>query len=90
VSVAVRDTSIVDVFWGSSFVVVAWVAFALTDGSRDRRLLLALLVTAWGLRLTVYLACRNLGKGEDRRYAAMRRRHGDRWQAGSRGSRCTR
>ena len=79
VSVAVRDTSIVDVFWGSGFVIVAWVAFALADGSRDRRLLLALLVTAWGLRLTVYLARRNLGKGEDRRYAAMRRRHGDRW-----------
>ena len=29
VSVAVRDTSIVDIFWGSGFVVVAWVAFAL-------------------------------------------------------------
>jgi steroid 5-alpha reductase family enzyme len=31
------------------------------------------------LRLTVHLARRNLGKGEDRRYAEMRRRHGDRW-----------
>ena len=26
VSVAVRDTSIVDIFWGSGFVVVAWAA----------------------------------------------------------------
>ena len=56
-----------------------WVASRLRDGSRDRRLLLALLVTIWGLRLTAYLARRNLGKGEDHRYAAMRRRHGDRW-----------
>ena len=79
VSVAVRDTSIVDIFWGSGFVVVAWVGLALADGSRDRRLLLAALVTVWGLRLTIYLARRNLGKGEDRRYAAMHRRHGDRW-----------
>ncbi len=79
VSVAVRDTSIVDIFWGSGFVVVAWTAFVLVDGSRDRRLLLAGLVTVWGVRLTVHLACRNLGKGEDPRYAAMRRRHGDRW-----------
>ena len=79
VSLALRDSSIVDVFWGSGFVVVAWVGFALADGSSDRRLLLAVLVTAWGLRLTVYLARRNLGKGEDYRYAEMRRRHGERW-----------
>jgi steroid 5-alpha reductase family enzyme len=78
-SVALRDSSIVDVFWGSGFVVIAWVAFGFASGSSDRRLLLALLVTTWGLRLTLYLARRNLGKGEDRRYAEMRRRHGDRW-----------
>ena len=79
VSVAVRDTSIVDVFWGSGFVVIAWVGFAFADGSHARRLLLATLVTIWGLRLTLHLARRNLGSGEDRRYTEMRRRHGDRW-----------
>lgn len=79
VSLALRDTSIVDVFWGSGFVVVAWTAYALTDGSRDRALILALLVTAWGLRLTAHLAHRNLGKGEDRRYTEMRRRYGETW-----------
>lgn len=78
-SVALRDTSIVDVFWGSAFVIVAWTAYLLGDSSPDRGLLVALLVTIWGLRLTVYLARRNLGKGEDYRYAAMRRRHGERW-----------
>lgn len=79
VSVAVRDSSIVDVFWGSGFVVVAWVGFALVDDPGDRGLLLAALVTIWGLRLTAHLARRNLGKGEDRRYTEMRERHGDRW-----------
>jgi steroid 5-alpha reductase family enzyme len=79
VSVALHDTSIVDIFWGSGFVVVAWTAFLLVDGNGGRRLLLAVLVTVWGVRLTVHLARRNLGKGEDPRYAAMRRRHGDRW-----------
>ena len=79
VSVAVRDTSIVDIFWGGGFVVIAWVSFAVGDGSPDRSLLLAALVTVWGLRLTLHLAVRNLGKGEDRRYTAMRERHGDRW-----------
>jgi steroid 5-alpha reductase family enzyme len=78
-SVVVRDTSIVDVFWGSGFVIIAWFAFALADGNPSRGLLLAALVTVWGLRLTLYLARRNLGKGEDYRYAAMRRRHGSSW-----------
>ncbi len=79
VSLVLRDASIVDVFWGTGFVFVAWTAYALADGSQDRALLLALLVTAWGLRLTAHLAHRNLGKGEDYRYAEMRRRHGDGW-----------
>lgn len=79
VSLALRDTSIVDVFWGTGFVFVAWTAYALADASQDRALLLALLVTAWGLRLTAHLAHRNLGKGEDYRYAEMRRRHGEAW-----------
>lgn len=79
VSVAARDTSIVDIFWGAGFVVVAWATYAAADGAADRRLLLAVLTTLWGLRLTVHLARRNLGKGEDYRYRAMRARHGDRW-----------
>ena len=79
VSVAVRDSSIVDVFWGFGFMVIAWVTHAVTDGSHDRALLLTVLTTLWGLRLTLHLARRNLGKGEDFRYRAMRARHGDRW-----------
>lgn len=79
VSVVIRNTSIVDVFWGCGFVIIAWVAFALAEGYLHRRLLLAALVTVWGLRLTLYLAHRNLGKEEDYRYAAMRRRYGSRW-----------
>jgi steroid 5-alpha reductase family enzyme len=37
------------------------------------------LVLAWGLRLGVHLALRSRGRGEDFRYAAMRRRHGARF-----------
>lgn len=79
VSVRAADTSIVDIFWGSGFVVIAWVTFALAEGPTSQRLVLALLTSVWGLRLTIHLARRNLGKGEDARYTAMRRRHGDRW-----------
>ena len=79
VSVAVRDTSIIDIFWGAGFVVVAWVSFLVADGSAGYRWLLAALTTLWGLRLTAHLANRNLGHGEDFRYAKMRERHGSRW-----------
>jgi steroid 5-alpha reductase family enzyme len=79
VSLALRDASIVDIFWGAGFVLVAWVAFAAADGSAGRRWLLVVLTTVWGLRLAVYLAWRNVGKGEDFRYQAMRARAGGRF-----------
>jgi steroid 5-alpha reductase family enzyme len=79
VSLALRDTSIVDIVWGLGFVVVAWISVLV--GTDDRRsLLVAALTTIWGLRLTLHLAWRNLGKGEDYRYQAMRRRHGARFR----------
>ena len=79
VSLALRDASIVDIFWGFGFVVVAWVSSFVADGNADRRVLLVVLVSIWGLRLAGYLAWRNIGKGEDYRYQAMRRRFGDRF-----------
>jgi steroid 5-alpha reductase family enzyme len=79
VSVWRRDASIVDIFWGAGFVVVAWTTRLVADGSDARGWLLAALTTVWGLRLAGYLAWRNLGKGEDFRYQAMRRRHGSRF-----------
>lgn len=84
-SLRMRDSSIVDIFWGLGFVIVAWLGFALGPGAEPRKLLVAVLVTVWGVRLAGYLAWRNLGGGkgpgntEDPRYQAMRRRHGDKW-----------
>ena len=79
VSLALRDASIVDIFWGAGFVVVAWTTRLVADGSDARGWLLVALTTVWGVRLAGYLAWRNLGKGEDFRYQAMRRRHGSRF-----------
>ncbi|MCU1369123.1 MAG: putative rane protein [Ilumatobacteraceae bacterium] len=79
VSLLVRDASIVDIIWGAGFVVVAITAAAVGDGFDDRRYLLLALVGAWGVRLSSYLAWRNLGHGEDYRYVAMREKHGDRF-----------
>jgi steroid 5-alpha reductase family enzyme len=78
-SLRLRDSSIVDLFWGPAFALVAWVELAAAAGSHPRRLLFAALVSLWALRLAGYLAWRNLGRGEDPRYAAMRARHGSKW-----------
>ena len=80
VSLARRDASIVDIFWGAGFVVLGWLYFAWTpDGFGPRKLLIAILVTIWGLRLALYIFSRNRGKGEDFRYVAMRQAAGPRW-----------
>jgi steroid 5-alpha reductase family enzyme len=78
-SLRLRDASIIDSFWGLGFVVIAWVCVAVGHGDHDRRLLLAVLVTIWGLRLAIHITRRNHGKGEDPRYVAMRERDGERF-----------
>jgi steroid 5-alpha reductase family enzyme len=75
VSVRLSDASIVDIAWGMAFVLITWVGFAIGDKSTGRSVLLAIMVSVWGVRLSTYLARRNLGHGEDARYAAMRRTH---------------
>jgi steroid 5-alpha reductase family enzyme len=79
ISLAISDASIVDIFWGPGFALVAAANLLSADEVTARGLLAAGLTAAWGLRLGAYLAWRNLGHGEDARYVAMRRRHGDRF-----------
>ena len=79
VSLLRRDASIVDIVWGLGFVVVAWASRFVTGASGAGNWLLVAMVTVWGVRLAAYLAKRNLGKGEDFRYKAMRRKHGERF-----------
>jgi steroid 5-alpha reductase family enzyme len=75
-SLPTRKSSLADIFWGPGFVLIAWLSFSLTDGYLGRKLLLVLLTTAWGLRLSLYIAWRNWGQGEDRRYQAWRASRG--------------
>ncbi len=74
-SVAMRDAGVADVAWGLAFVAIALVALVVGDGDEQRALLILILVSVWGLRLAGYIAQRH--DGEDRRYAAMRARHGN-------------
>ena len=62
-SLALKDSSIVDIFWGAGFVVSGWVYFTLTPNDYlPRKVILMAIVTLWGLRLTGYIGWRNIGK----------------------------
>jgi steroid 5-alpha reductase family enzyme len=74
-----RDASLIDVFWGCGFVLIAWVTWLIVAPSSQRALLLVVLTTIWGLRLSLHLLRRKWGEIEDHRYAAMRARHGERF-----------
>jgi steroid 5-alpha reductase family enzyme len=80
VSLWLHDSSIMDIFWGTGFVITAWIYFALTpEGFLPRKLLLASLATIWGLRLSLYILWRNWGEQEDFRYQKWRREAGEQW-----------
>lgn len=78
-SLLIKDASIVDIFWGTGFVLVTWAYSIFTGETSARQWLILALVTIWGLRLTLHLAKRNLGKGEDYRYQKWRNEEGKRW-----------
>ena len=73
-SVALKDASLVDIFWGFGFLLVATASLYIVPEKTAYLILLAALPIIWGLRLTLYLAKRNLGHGEDKRYIAMKKR----------------
>jgi len=76
-SVSTRDASLVDRVWGLAFVVLAWTYAVVADVWSDRTVLALVLVSVWGLRLSLFITWRNWGHGEDARYAAMRARRPD-------------
>jgi steroid 5-alpha reductase family enzyme len=80
ISLPLRNSSIVDIAWGPLFLIQALVYLAVTpDGFIGRKLLITALVAIWSLRLATHIARRNLGKGEDYRYATWRREAGGSW-----------
>jgi steroid 5-alpha reductase family enzyme len=77
VSILIKNVSIVDLFWGLGFVITAVFYFIKTDEADPRKIILTILVVIWGLRLSAYLAWRNIGKGEDFRYREFRKKYGE-------------
>jgi len=78
-SLAVHNSSIVDPLWGPAFSIVTTACAFENGGLTSRQILITALVALWGARLGGYLFLRNRGHGEDFRYAAMRKTHGDRF-----------
>lgn len=74
-----RHVSIIDLFWGLGFVLIAWLTYFRSDADSSLGLVIASMVTLWGVRLSGYLTWRNWGQPEDRRYGEMRGKHGARF-----------
>jgi steroid 5-alpha reductase family enzyme len=79
VSLPLRNSSIVDIWWGPGFLVLAGVYAWTMDGVEPRRTLVLALVALWALRLAWHIGRRNAGHGEDFRYAQWRRESGTAW-----------
>lgn len=76
ISIFIKNVSIVDIFWGSGFIILSCVYFLKSRGLYERKFLVLILVILWGGRLTIHLFLRNRGKGEDFRYKNFRKRFG--------------
>lgn len=68
-----RDNSIVDIAWGTGFIIVAMLTFFLKAEFAIRHILVTALIFIWGLRLALHIGIRNKGRGEDFRYAKWRK-----------------
>ena len=71
VACRVRRNDVADIAWGLGFAFMSWIGFVSSDYSA-RSVLVNLLVTIWGMRLSWHIARRNMKKAEDSRYAAWR------------------
>jgi steroid 5-alpha reductase family enzyme len=79
ISLPYRNVTIVDSLWGLGFVLIVWLTFFLSEGFAGRKTVVAVLVTVWGMRLSIYLGRRNWGAGEDPRYGEWRKKSGERF-----------
>lgn len=73
-----RRLDTVDMAWGGGFVVAAW--SAVMQNAELRTVVVAVLVSLWGLRLFTHILRRARKSGEDPRYVEMAKKwHGNAW-----------
>jgi steroid 5-alpha reductase family enzyme len=78
VSVKKQRNDLADVAWGPGFVLAMWVSLIWNQAFTLGPVLVAILITLWGVRLSWHIHKRNHGKTEDFRYKAWREAWG-RW-----------
>lgn len=67
-----HNNSIVDVSWGLGFGAIAVISLLQNTHFKPLQIIVTTITLIWGLRLAIHIYLRNKGKGEDKRYAAMR------------------
>jgi len=75
ISVIIKNVSIVDIIWGLGYAIQIF-CFYFTHYYNDYNLALLILVSFHGLRLTLFIGVRNIGKDEDYRYQNFRKKYG--------------
>ena len=75
IAVYKKDNSYVDIAWGFGFALVA-VYLLIIEKFSVAEIIPSLLIIIWGLRLSIHITERKIGKPEDFRYAKWR----DEWQ----------
>lgn len=72
-SIALKDNSIADIFWGLGFLQVAIHAIVLSGTRMASQVLFTILIALWSLRISSYILSKKwIKKGEDPRYARWR------------------
>ena len=78
-SLRIRDNSIVDVFWGFGFILIAVISFLSSDRWLPQ-IVVTILILLWWARIVSHIGLRKLSeKKEDARYAKWREEWGSGW-----------
>ncbi len=67
-----KNAGVVDAVWGIIFPIQAFIYYISIGNFSMKNLIILSLISFWGLRLGIYLAVRNIGKPEDKRYTQIR------------------
>jgi len=79
VSLLVRNSSIVDMWWGPGILLIGLTYAVTSNSAGDRDSVVLVLLALWAVRLAWHIGARNIGHGEDFRYAKWRRERGASW-----------
>lgn len=74
-----RDAGIMDIAYPMVAALPSLVLLARRGSWSPHELLVAAMLLLWSLRMSLHIALRSIGQGEDGRYAAWRRRFGKNW-----------